>query len=83
MFVAPYALPRRIFSDLWSQIGNTSFEDAASPATVYASMSALVLYLGLDRPAKDTAPKAETVLIWGGASALGFYAIQIAAHVRI
>jgi hypothetical protein len=44
-------------------------------------MSALVLHLGLETPSKDAQPKEENVLIWGGASSIGFYAVQIAAQV--
>jgi NADPH:quinone reductase-like Zn-dependent oxidoreductase len=46
-------------------------------------MSALILHLNLDRPSKDAKPKEETVLIWGGSSTIGFYAIQIASQVRV
>lgn len=43
-------------------------------------MSALVIHLGLNRPTKAPKPKDEKVLIWGGSSSVGFYAIQIAAQ---
>lgn len=64
------------------QIGDTPFEDATSASIVYAAMSALVLHLGLDRPSKDAQSKEENVLVWGGASSIGFYAVQIAAQAR-
>ncbi|KAF8244879.1 hypothetical protein K440DRAFT_557695 [Wilcoxina mikolae CBS 423.85] len=38
------------------------------------------LHLHLDKPSKNPSPKPETVLIWGGASTLGSYSIQIAAQ---
>jgi NADPH:quinone reductase-like Zn-dependent oxidoreductase len=65
----------------YDQIGDTSFENATSAASIYAAMSAMVLHLNLDRPSKDIQTKGETVLIWGGSSTIGFYAIQIAAQV--
>jgi NADPH-dependent curcumin reductase CurA len=43
-------------------------------------MSAMVLHLGLEKPSKNAAPKKERVLIWGGSSSIGFYAIQIASQ---
>jgi NAD(P)-dependent dehydrogenase (short-subunit alcohol dehydrogenase family) len=43
-------------------------------------MSAMIIHLGLDRPTKIPKPKDEKVLIWGGSSSVGFYAIQIAAQ---
>jgi NADPH:quinone reductase-like Zn-dependent oxidoreductase len=46
-------------------------------------MSALVLHLDLQRPSKSPHPKGESVLIWGGGSSIGFYAVQIAAQVRL
>ena len=65
------------------QIGSIPFEAAVSAISVYAAMSALVLHLGLDRPLMGTMTKNETVLIWGGASSLGFYSVQIASQVRM
>ncbi|KFZ25518.1 hypothetical protein V502_00010 [Pseudogymnoascus sp. VKM F-4520 (FW-2644)] len=59
---------------LTAHIGDTPFEDATSASIVYAAMSALVLHLGLDRPSKDAQSKEENVLVWGGASSIGFYA---------
>jgi hypothetical protein len=44
-------------------------------------MSAMVIHLGLDKPSKDAAPKNENVLVWGGSSSVGAYAIQIASQV--
>jgi hypothetical protein len=68
-------------TDIAIQIGDTPFNDATSASIVYAAMSALVLHLGLETPSKDAQPKEENVLIWGGASSIGFYAVQIAAQV--
>ncbi|KAH6670658.1 chaperonin 10-like protein [Halenospora varia] len=61
-------------------IGETHFEEATSASIVYAAMSALVLHLNLERPSKDVLLKDEKVLIWGGGSSIGFYAVQIAAQ---
>jgi NADPH:quinone reductase-like Zn-dependent oxidoreductase len=58
------------------------FEDATSAASVYASMSALVIHLGLAKPSENAEPKRETILIWGGSSSVGTYAVQIASKVR-
>ncbi|PQE21999.1 alcohol dehydrogenase protein [Rutstroemia sp. NJR-2017a BBW] len=63
-----------------AHIGSTSFEAATSAISVYAAMSALVLHLNLDRPSLEAIPKNESVLIWGGSSTLGFYAVQIASQ---
>jgi len=52
-----------------------------SASIVYAAISALVLHLGLERPAKNARLRDEKVLIWGGGSSMGFYAVQIAAQV--
>jgi NADPH:quinone reductase-like Zn-dependent oxidoreductase len=43
----------------------------------------MVLHLGLERPATTAQPKEESVLIWGGGSSIGYYAVQIAAQVRL
>ncbi|KAE8451010.1 hypothetical protein EG329_005450 [Mollisiaceae sp. DMI_Dod_QoI] len=67
---------------LTAHIGNTPFEEAASASALYAAMSALTIYLKLDRPSKNPDPenKDKKVLIWGGGSTLGFFAIQIASQ---
>jgi NADPH:quinone reductase-like Zn-dependent oxidoreductase len=54
-----------------------------SAITVYGPMSALVIHLGLDKPSKNATPKGKNVLIWGGGSDFGFYAVQIAAQVTL
>lgn len=64
------------------KIGSTPFESATSAISVYAAMSALVLHMNLDRPLPETVLKNQSVLIWGGASTLGFYAVQIASQVN-
>ncbi|KAF8533347.1 hypothetical protein BDD12DRAFT_865761 [Trichophaea hybrida] len=46
-------------------------------------MSALHLHLHLEKLSKNPSPKPETVLMWGGASTLGSYSIQIAAQSGI
>ncbi|PVH76474.1 GroES-like protein [Cadophora sp. DSE1049] len=58
------------------------FPGATSAAQIYASMSAMVLHVGLDRPSKTPKPenKNEKVLIWGGGSSFGFFAVQIAVQ---
>jgi NADPH:quinone reductase-like Zn-dependent oxidoreductase len=65
------------------EIGDTCFEDATSASIVYAAIAALVLHLGLEKPSKDAQPKVESVLIWGGGSSIGFYAVQFAAQVHL
>jgi NADPH:quinone reductase-like Zn-dependent oxidoreductase len=63
------------------QIGDTPFDDAASLATTYASLSALFLYLGIERPPNYPAspPKREgKVLIWGVSSSFGASSAQLA-----
>ncbi|KAE9364642.1 GroES-like protein [Stipitochalara longipes BDJ] len=63
-----------------------SFEEASNASIVYAALSALILHLGLSRPAlpfskvhKNEPRNGERVLIWGGGSQIGFFAVQIAA----
>ncbi|KAH7370107.1 chaperonin 10-like protein [Rhexocercosporidium sp. MPI-PUGE-AT-0058] len=58
------------------------FPGATSASQIYASMSAMVLHVGLDRPAKTPSPanKNQKVLIWGGGSSFGFFAVQIAVQ---
>ncbi|KAH8659764.1 putative alcohol dehydrogenase [Xylariales sp. PMI_506] len=65
---------------LTSKIGNVSFETAASVSNLYTAASALVLHLGLDRPAKEPriTSKGQKVLIWGASSSLGVRATQMA-----
>ena len=43
----------------------------------------MVLHVGLDRPSKtpNLANKDQNVLIWGGGSSFGFFAVQIAVQV--
>ncbi|PMD52739.1 GroES-like protein [Hyaloscypha bicolor E] len=71
---------------LTAHIGpDVGFEEASAASIVYAAMSALVLHLNLARPPLPPSPRdpisrsAEKVLIWGGGSSLGFFAVQIAA----
>ncbi len=63
------------------QIGETSFEEAASLITSYSGLSALVLHLGLDRPSiqppSDSRNKG-VVLVWGVSSSFGATAAQFA-----
>jgi hypothetical protein len=63
-----------------AKIGDAPFAEASSASSVYSAMSALILHLKLDRPSTNAKPKSETILIWGGASTIGFYAIQIASQ---
>ncbi|KAH6721557.1 chaperonin 10-like protein [Leptodontidium sp. MPI-SDFR-AT-0119] len=58
------------------------FPEATSASQIYASMSAMVLHVGLDRPSKtpNLANKDQNVLIWGGGSSFGFFAVQIAVQ---
>ncbi|KAH7395539.1 putative alcohol dehydrogenase [Cadophora sp. MPI-SDFR-AT-0126] len=59
-----------------------AFPDATSASQIYASMSAMVLHVGLDRPSATPNPenKDKKVLIWGGGSSFGFFAVQIAVQ---
>ncbi|KAG4413771.1 hypothetical protein IFR04_013082 [Cadophora malorum] len=58
------------------------FPEAASVAQIYASMSAMVLHVGLDTPSASPNPgnKDKKILIWGGGSSFGFFAVQIAVQ---
>jgi len=59
------------------------FEDAITTATVYAPLSALFIHLDLEKWFKDSQPapkRNEKILVWGGASSLGQYAIQFAVR---
>jgi NADPH:quinone reductase-like Zn-dependent oxidoreductase len=63
------------------KIGDIPFENATSAFSVYAAMSALILHLDLEKPTLEAPERNESVLIWGGGSSLGLYAVQIAAQV--
>ena len=64
------------------QIGETSFENAASVSNIYGAVSALVLHLHLDKPSNEPNPenKNKKVLIWGASSSFGAYATQLATQ---
>ncbi|KAK0101722.1 hypothetical protein ONS95_006877 [Cadophora gregata] len=69
--------------EMTSHIPDTlPFPEATSASQIYASMSAMVLHLGLDRPSAAPNPtnKDKKVLIWGGGSSFGFFAVQIAVR---
>jgi NADPH:quinone reductase-like Zn-dependent oxidoreductase len=63
------------------QIGDYSFEEAASLATMYGPASALFLHLGLERPTNPpkNPEKKERVLVWGASSSFGGLAAQLAS----
>jgi NADPH:quinone reductase-like Zn-dependent oxidoreductase len=67
-----------------SRIGDTPFVAAVTASSTLGNViSALVLHLGLERPAPGADKKEEKILIWGGASSVGGFAIQAAAQVFI
>jgi NADPH:quinone reductase-like Zn-dependent oxidoreductase len=64
------------------QIGEVSFEQAASVSNLYGAASALILHLHLERPSNKPNPenKNKKILIWGASSSFGAYATQLAAR---
>jgi NADPH:quinone reductase-like Zn-dependent oxidoreductase len=64
-----------------AHIGDYSFATAATASSSLGNaFSAMVHHCGLVAPTRDIEKKAEKVLIWGGGSSIGSFAIQIAAQ---
>jgi NADPH:quinone reductase-like Zn-dependent oxidoreductase len=64
------------------QIGEVSFEAAASISSLAYPASALFVHLNLEKPAAHPNPenKDKKVLIWGASSSFGAYATHLAAR---
>lgn len=57
----------------------TSFDSASTiPLALSTAADGFYDFLGLDLPQKDPKSKGEWLLVWGGASSVGQYAIQLA-----
>jgi len=59
-------------------VGDIPFPEAVTFATTGAAASALFLHLGLEHPGKSTTSRNEKVLVWGGSSTVGGFAVQFA-----
>jgi len=74
---------------VWRIPENISFEQAAAVGQVPASTAAhaLYTYLNIPRPwsssKEPSASAGDSILIWSGAAAVSFYAIQLAKHAGL
>jgi NADPH:quinone reductase-like Zn-dependent oxidoreductase len=70
-----------VYQDLTSKIGSADPTTAIAAASLYQALAALTIHLSLSPPTTTPDPTnlSKRVLIWGGSSTVGSYAIQLAS----